>query len=304
MKKTIIITIITIFILCSCSFEKASEGIKATDANGNTVFLPKEPKNVAVLFSSFADIWVTAGGEVQITVAESVERGFAREEATLVDGGAGKTIDTESLIAANPDLVICSADIDAQNDAAELCQKVGISAISLKVEDINDYLNALDLFTDLTGRKDLYKKYGEDVYTETEKIRSEYNFEEPPKILFIRAGSSERSTKAKNTEQHFVCEMLTEFGCKNIADTAPILLDGLSIEEIILQDPDFIFISTMGDENAAKDNMNSILEKEEWQNLSAVKGEKVYFLPKDLFQFKPNSRWAEAYEYLAKILSE
>lgn len=304
MKKLFILTVLLVFMLCSCDSENLKYGIEVSDANGDTVILPKEPKNVAVLFSSFADIWVTAGGEVKITVAESVERGFADETAILVDGGAGKTIDTEALIAAKPDLVICSADIEAQNETAELCKKVGIPAISLRVESFEDYLNALNIFTELTGRTDLYEKFGTDVKIKAKKIIEANKSDITKKILFIRAGSSERSTKAKNTEQHFVCGMLNELGTENIADIAPVLVDGLSVEEIIIQDPEYIFISTMGDENAAKENMNDILEKPEWQTLSAVKNGNVYFLPKELFQFKPNSRWAEAYEYLTKILSE
>lgn len=304
MKKIILLVIFSFFILCSCDNEQTSGSFEFTDRNGNTIILPKDPEKVAVLFSSFADIWVTAGGEVDITVAESVERGFANETAVLVDGGAGKSIDTETLISAKPDLVICSEDVDAQKDTAELCKKIGIPALSLRVESLEDYINVLDIFTEITGRKDLYEKFGTDVKTKAEEIKSEFNANDTPKILFIRAGSSEKSTKAKNTEQHFVCGMLKELGAENIADIAPVLLDGLSFEEILIQDPHYIFISTMGDEQAAKSNMNSILKKEEWQTLSAVKNGKVYFLPKELFQFKPNAHWAEAYEYLAEILSE
>ena len=43
-----------------------------TDSVGNLVTLNKKPEKVAVLFSSFADIWVSAGGRVDITVGESV----------------------------------------------------------------------------------------------------------------------------------------------------------------------------------------------------------------------------------------
>ena len=304
MKRLFFILTLISLILSSCSSPAISEGIKTTDADGNTVIMPKDPQKVAVLFSSFADIWVSAGGKVDITVAESVERGFANETAILVDNGAGKTIDTEALIAAKPDLVICSADIEAQKDAAEICKKAGIPAISLRVESFEDYLNALKLFTDITGRTELYTEHGEAVKEKINVLKSTFEINgEEKKILFIRAGSSERSTKAKNTEQHFVCGMLKELNTVNIADFAPILLDGLSFEEILMQDPEYIFVSTMGDENAAMKYMRSVLEKAEWQTLSAVKNGKVYFLSKELFQFKPNARWAEAYEYLAEILS-
>ena len=36
--------------------------------------------------------------------------------------------------------------------------------------------------------------------------------------------------------------------------------------------------------------------------LSAVQEGRVYVLPRELFHYKPNARWAEAYEYLLAIL--
>ena len=89
----------------------AAEAISFTDSLGETVELPKRPENVAVLFSSFAEMWTLAGGEVAVTVGETIERGFAPADAALVDEGAGKSINLELLISLKPDFVICSADI-------------------------------------------------------------------------------------------------------------------------------------------------------------------------------------------------
>lgn len=80
------------------------------------------------------------------------------------------------------------------------------------------------------------------------------------------------------------------------------LLDGLSLEEILLENPDFIFISTMGDEAAAKAYMDGVLREDAWQHLDAVRDGRYAYLPKELFQFKPNKRWGEAYRYLAGLL--
>ena len=96
--------------------------------------------------------------------------------------------------------------------------------------------------------------------------------------------------------------MLSELGAYNIADDAPVLLDGLSIEHILEQNPDYIFIATMGDESAARAYMDSVLAQRAWQQLDAVKEGRYTYLPKDLFQFKPNSRWDEAYQYLKDVL--
>ena len=69
-----------------------------------------------------------------------------------------------------------------------------------------------------------------------------------------------------------------------------------------LVDPDFIFISTMGKESAAKAHMETVLAEPAWQSLSAVKNGRVIYLPKELFQFKPNARWGDAYAYLIEVL--
>lgn len=290
---------------CAAPSAQVGAGFTVTDALGYEVTLPKEPQRVAVLFSSFADIWVSAGGTVDITVGESVTRGFAGEEAVLVDGGAGKTIDLETLIAAEPDLVICSADIEGQADAAQICRDAGIPTAAFRVESFEDYLEVLDIFTQLTCRPDRYQVCGTEV---AEKIRQQReNFLENSvgkTVLFIRAGSSAKYTKAKGSQDHFVCQMLQELGTVNIADAAPVLLDGLSFEEILTQDPEYIFISTMGDVDAAVSYMDSLLQEPQWQALSAVQNGKVFYLPKELFQFKPNARWDEAYAYLIDLLNQ
>ena len=41
-----------------------------------------------------------------------------------------------------------------------------------------------------------------------------------------------------------------------------------------------------------------------WKQLSAVKNGHVYFMDKNLYNLKPNHRWAEAYRGLWEILSE
>lgn len=275
------------------------------DAAGDTITLSARPEKVAVLFSSFADIWVSAGGRVQITVGEAVERGFAGGDALLVDDGAGKTIDMERLIAAEPDFVIASADIAAQAEAARLLKEAGIPCALLRVESFDDYLDVLKIFTDITGRADAYETCGEEVRLRVAGILADAaaaQSGEPLRILFIRSGSSASSAKAKTADQHFAAKMLEELGAYNIADNAPVLLDGLSLEEILMEDPDCIFISTMGDEQAARAYMDDVLSQEGWQALSAVRNGQCAYLPKELFQFKPNASWAEAYDYLARML--
>ena len=61
-------------------------------------------------------------------------------------------------------------------------------------------------------------------------------------------------------------------------------------------------ITTMGDESAGTAYMDSLISDPVWQTLTAVKEGRVHQLPKELFQYKPNARWGEAYAYLIELL--
>lgn len=277
-----------------------------TDSLGNAVTLKEKPKKVAVLFSSYGEIWKNSGGEIAVTVGDTVERGFAPETAILVDDGAGMKINGEALIAAQPDFVIASGDMSAQKEICERLSEKGIPCGVFREETFEDYLNMLKIFTDITGNKDAYDKYGENIRDNIDKILSdvaEYTENtEPLSVLFIRAGSGDSATKAKTAADHFVGIMLNELGTVNIADEAGILSERLSLEHILLKEPDIILIATQGDENAAKEYMNGVLAQPGWKNLKAVSSGNCCYLPKDLFHYKPNQNWDKAYEYLANVL--
>ena len=319
-KVSPLLLIFLLLVLVSCTSSPASsfaasdpasadsfEPYSFLDSEGKTVTLSERPKKVAILFSSYADIWVTAGGTVDITVGETIERGFADEDAILVDRGAGHTtIDLETLLHAQPDLVIGTADYACQAEAVEICRAAGIPAALFRVEQFSDYLDVLKIFCQITGETTRYETYGTALQTQIDSLLTQIQQREetspPARILFVRAGSSAKSTKAKTTADHFVCMMLHELGTENIADAENGLTGTLSLEVIVEENPDFLFISTMGDENAAKDYMDSQLASEGWRELSCVQNGNTYYLPKSLFHFKPNARWAEAYEYLAALL--
>jgi len=311
--------VLTLVLICVfiCSCEKSlfyedvppkDNIITFTDSTGAEVTLEKKPERVAVLFSSFAEIWQLAGGEVITTVGETVERGFASENAVLVDSGAGHSvIDVEALIASEPDFVVGTADYAGQVEAVEICRKSGIPAALFRVETFEDYLSMLSVFCEITHCEDRYETYGEAVKMRVEKAKEKASLlaekaGEPPSILFLRAGSSDRSTKAKTAEDNFVCSMLSELGCKNVAEKNGALIGELSLEAVIEENPSYLFITTMGNELAATEHMQTMLAKEGWRELDCVKSGSYYFLPRELFHFKPNARWDEAYEYLISIL--
>ena len=123
-------------------------------------------------------------------------------------------------------------------------------------------------------------------------------------MLVVRASSG--SVKAKGSSGTVLGEMLSDLGCINIADSDKTLLENLSAESVIRQEPRRIFVVTMGeDTEKARENFRRMLEENPaWGTLEAVREGRIYFMDKQLYNLKPNARWAESYEKLSDILLE
>ncbi len=269
------------------------------DTLGNTVTV-SSIERVVVLYGSFAEAWVNAGGTLVGTTEDAVEERGMELSAGVSIVGTVKEPNLEEIIALEPTLVILSADIEKQAGVGTSLKAMNIPYAYMRIDLFSDYLSFLRIACNMTEREDLYRKNGTDVGAEIDAILSQLPSESDISVLFLRAYST--GAKAK-TDDNFTGVMLSELGCTNIADKYPSLLEELSIEEIIRSDPDYIFVSTMGEEEKALEALNSgIGANPAWKELSAVENDRFVVLPKVLFHYKPNARWAKSYGYLAKIL--
>lgn len=281
-------------------------GITFIDDIGRNVTV-ESCDRVVTLIGSFTDIWLLAGGDVVGAADDSWDSFDLNLGADVVNIGSHVEPDIEKIIAAKPDLVIASANTDADVKMEKLLTGSGIAVAYFSVSNFNEYMNMLEICTDITGRKDLYAKNGTEVQKQVDAARelvNQRNLEgkESPKIVFLRASAS--SIRAKGSYGNVGGEMLADLGCINIADDDDSLLDDLSMEAIIAADPDFIFVTTQGkDADAVRQNIEeTLLSNPAWNRLSAVKNGRYFVLEKELYNLKPNARWGEAYQKLADIL--
>ena len=119
--------------------------------------------------------------------------------------------------------------------------------------------------------------------------------------LLLRAYST--GVKAKGSDS-LAGAMLAEMGLVNIADRDGALLESLTLEQILMDDPDWIFITTMGEsrERAMDALAEALTDNPAWASLTAVREGRVVELEKSLFHYKPNTRWAQAYGTLEALL--
>lgn len=309
MKKRIffLLCLAALFTMAACGAERAasaatlppdSPAVELVDALGNRAVLSKDAR-VACGYASFAQCWLLSGGKLVGMTQDALDRGLlAAGDAAVI--GTVKSIDLEKLAALSPDYVLLSADLSAHSQLQSSLDSMGIAYGYYRVDTFADYKAMMAQFCAFTGRDDLYQTNVLAVEGCIDSIRARISASCDKSVLLLRAYST--GIKAKR-DDNLAGQILKEYGLRNLADESPSLLADLSMEQVIRTDPDYIFILTMGDEQNASEYMSAHLENDPaWQELSAVRDGRCYVLPQELFHYKPNQRWDESYEYLAKII--
>ena len=261
------------------------------------------PQRVIALISSFADIWHLAGGMEQLVATTNATWTYFdlpfRED--IVNLGSSKELNIEQLIACEPDFVLASCGTDRNVELETAFEQMGINVAYFSVNSFEDYLRVLKICTDITGCVENYETYGTAVKEQLEAALS-YVDGSNPKVLYVRATGS--SCKVKNSEDTVLGEMLANMGCINIADKENSLLEQLSMEVILQEDPDYIFVvmQSADPKDAQATLEKTLLSNPAWATLTAVKEGRYYVMEQNLYNLKPNARWGEAYEKLAEIL--
>jgi len=304
--------------------DASNESVGETGAYTFTDDLGREvtvqgPERVAALIGSFAQVWTLAGGQVVASADDAWDEFGLPMAADAVNLGNTKELSLEKLFSAEPDFIIASANTRQNVEWRETLEATGIPTAYFNVSNFDDYLHMLKICTEITGRPELYEQNGEAIRSQIEAVKAraearladnegsgvakgQASQDNQPKVLSMRASAS--FIRAKNSKDNVLGEILKDLGCVNIADSDDSLLENLSIEHILEQDPDYIFFVQQGDDKAGtKANVQRMMEDNPaWLELTAVKEGRVYFMDKALFGVKPNQRWGEAYEVVEEIL--
>lgn len=307
MKRIICILLIVCLVLAGCGKAPEAGGaegeiVRFTDDLGREVSIPR-PNRVVALIASFADVWCLAGGaESLVGVTNAVWTYYdlpLRED--VVNLGSAKQLNLEELIACQPGLVLASCGTDRNVELEETFEKMGIPTAYFSVNSFEDYLRMLRICTELTGSVENYTSYGLDVQQTVERALARADGSRPS-VLYIRATGS--GCKVKGSSDTVLGQMLQNLDCRNIADGENTLLEQLSLEAILREDPEYIFVvlQSADPQDAQTVLETTLLNHPAWQSLTAVQEGKYYVMDPNLYNLKPNGRWGEAYEKLADIL--
>jgi iron complex transport system substrate-binding protein len=275
--------------------------VTVLDARGNTLVIDKNPERVIPMQITLLDLWYLSGGEA---VARTSSRTAVTEAAIdLPEVGTTTSPNIELLLAAEPDLVILNATSDTHVAMSSILDENGIQYFYTGTS-LNPYQSvneALYLFSIINGNHEVYEEKVLAMEAGVEEVLAMAEGKEGPSVLVL-FGSS-KSVRCE-LASGLVGEMSEMLGAENIVDLE---IPGeskvdFSMEMVLANDPDIILVSVMGEVEAIRDRIDQdIASNEAWNSLTAVKEGRVYYLPKELYLYKPNARYPEAFQGLYDI---
>ncbi|MGP1470127.1 MAG: ABC transporter substrate-binding protein [Schwartzia sp. (in: firmicutes)] len=282
----------------------ASEAGKAfavlRDDLGREVSLAKKPERIVVTSASFLEPLHAVGGNVVGRPDAKLSLpAFAKDKPSV---GRVYQIDLEKVLACTPDLVIVNKGMNEK--LVQPLTTNGISVLVMDMKNYEDVKNEVEVFAQVTGEK----AKGEALIKSMEDKLNEVKAKMPKesrRVVILHSTTQGLSVQLDTSIAGSVAKML---GFTNVAsgmtameqnpDAAP-----YSIETLVEQNPEILFITSMGKMEDIKASMEeTIAGNPAWQTIPAIKNGKVYYLSQEHFLLSPGLHYPEAAEEMARAV--
>ncbi len=270
------------------------------DDMGRRVALSSKPQRIVVLSASFLEPLHAVGGDVVGRPDSKTQMpDFAKDAASV---GEVYQIDMEKVLACQPDLVIVNKGMNEK--LVSTLESNGIPAVVVDMKSYDDVKRELGLFSQITGEKEKGDTLIKDMDAKIQAVQDKIP-QDKKRIAILHSTAQGLSVQLDGSIAGSVAKML---GWQNVAagmtpleknpDAAP-----YSMETLVEQNPDILFVTSMGRIEEIKKNMQQNIDSNPaWQSIPAIQKNQLYYLPQNLFLLSPGIHYPEAVETMAKLI--
>jgi iron complex transport system substrate-binding protein len=183
---------------------------------------------------------------------------------------------TEAIIAAKPDLVVCESFLQ-HKEIAETLKRAGINVLSLRVESIEELYNAITQIGSAARCPDKAELLTAKIKSDLDQIRAKASSVKKVKVLWAVQTEPVRVVGVKT----FVNEIIEIAGGQNVIASTGDQYPAVGTEAIMTSGAEVIIQSAMGTEEIAKQQETADKFWSRFANLPAVKDKKVYVIEAD-----------------------
>ena len=284
---------------CGKTTSSSSATTKELTFNGETYTVPKDPQKIAVLSNSVLSMLYAVDGKAISRV--STTDALPPEIEALPVLGQTANINMEQLLGLNPDLVL---GLENQHKKYESqLQSSKIPTVLINYDGIKDNVPLIKFLGALTNHEDKATTLANTYESNVNKVKDSVKAQQPARVAVLRATGKGVTAE---TDVAITASMVKELGMTNVVTshldtTTTDKTVPYSLETLAADDPDIIFVVTMGkEEEITKAMKKAMTDNPAWANLKAVQNNRVVYLPSKLFLLNPGLQTPEAMARLVK----
>ncbi|MCJ7729531.1 MAG: helical backbone metal receptor, partial [Sedimentisphaerales bacterium] len=250
-------------------------GLPARENTAKMAVPPSRIQRIVSLSPNLTEILFALGlGDRVAAVSSNCD--WPAEAKTKPKVGTFWQPNTEAIIAAKPDLVVCES-FDQQMTVAKTLKRTGLNILTLRVESIGELLSASEKIGQATGCSPAAEQLAAGIRNRLDHIRAMSSSARKLKVLWVVQTEPVRVAGA-NT---FVNEIVELAGGQNAIAPTINQYPSVGTEEIISCGAEVVIQSAMGTENIHKQQIAAEQFWSRFANLPAVKNKRIYVIDAD-----------------------
>ena len=262
--------------------------ITVEDEVGNTITMEAKPTRIVSLAPSHTETLFALGlGDAVVGVTEYCNYPPEASERTQV--GSFTTIDLELVVSLEPDLVLATTMHTA--DIVPALQEHGLAVFVIDPQSISSVLEAILAIGEVTGQVDEAQALVAEMEARIDAVRAAIG-DSPTPTVFWELGPDLFSAGPGS----FVNDLILLAGGENVAADADSPWPQLTIEQILLKNPDVVVLA---DHNYGE-TAELVAERPGWSDLRAVQDGNIVEITNEDIVSRPGPRLVDGLEFLAR----
>jgi ABC-type Fe3+-hydroxamate transport system substrate-binding protein len=200
------------------------------------------------------------------------------------------SIDAEKIVALHPDLVV---GIASQESLVQSLRRANLRVLLMNDDSLDDIFSILRTLGDESGHRKQADAVVAQLRRRTSSLHSQANrFTKHPRV-FVALGSGPIWTVGDGS---YIAQLLKLAGARNAASGLSMAYGEYSAEALLRAQPDAI---VTGNDT----HLPSVLDREPWRSLRAVREHHVYVIANDDLLYRPGPRYNEGLHWLIERLA-
>jgi iron complex transport system substrate-binding protein len=307
----LIILYILLLILVGCSNqngvtaknekEPKKSTFSITDFADRTIEFETTPEKIVALSHGDVDIIYALGNEV---VGRPSGETSVEEAKKALEVGSTHSMDVEKITSLEPDVVLGNHPMNMKD--VQAIENMGADMVLSHANSVKDIQEQIALFGQLLHKENEAQQLINMIDDKLTAIQQS-KVEKKPRVLLVYGAPGTNMVALPNSLGGNILELA---GGLNIASDYPSLemypqYAQLNAERIIEANPQVILIMTHGDPEKVKNSLvKDMSQTAGWDELEAVKNNRVLILPSDLFGTNPGTKVIDALDYLHELIKD